>query len=49
MRGIDTGIGIDDESLNMVRPLRVRVRCPHCNEEHVVSVKDAEVADVDAA
>jgi hypothetical protein len=40
---IDVGINIDRKSLASSWSKSVIVRCPHCNEEHTVKVREAFV------
>jgi hypothetical protein len=40
---INTGIQTDYESLVGSWNKTIRIRCPHCNEEHEIQVRDAYV------
>ena len=40
---IDTGIGSDYKSLAKSWAKNVVVRCPHCNEEHTMKVREIYV------
>jgi len=44
-RPFRSDIHTDADSLDRVRHLHARVRCPICNEEHDLSVKQSEVDD----
>jgi hypothetical protein len=38
---INTGIGTEFKSLSQVWRKTIRIRCPHCNEEHEIKVSEA--------
>ena len=40
---IDTGIDTGAKSLAKLWATSVDVRCPHCEEEHTISVRDAYI------
>jgi hypothetical protein len=40
---IDTGIETDYKSLASEWGNTIRIRCPHCNEDHDIKVRDAFV------
>jgi hypothetical protein len=43
-RPIESGIETDRASLSNVQSVRIRVRCPHCWEEHDRRIRDAHLA-----
>jgi len=45
-RPIESGIETDRASLSTVQSIRIRVRCPHCWEEHDRRIRDAQLASV---
>jgi hypothetical protein len=45
-RPIDPGIGTDRRSLAATKAAKVKVRCPYCNEDHHLAVKDGHLAHI---
>ncbi len=43
-RTVSTGIYTDEHSLAHLRTIRLRIRCPHCGDEHAITVGDAFVS-----
>lgn len=39
-RTVSTGIYTDEQSVARLRTIRLRIRCPHCGEEHAIKVGD---------
>jgi hypothetical protein len=45
LRAIDSGIETDTLSLSRVQLVSIRIRCPHCGEEHEQSIKHGRLAE----
>jgi hypothetical protein len=45
-RPIESGIETERASLSDVQSVRIRVRCPHCWEEHDRRIRDAHLASM---
>jgi hypothetical protein len=43
-RTVSTGIYTDEHSVARLRTIRLRIRCPHCGEEHAIQVGDTFVS-----
>lgn len=43
-RTVSTGIYTDEHSVARLRTIRLRIRCPHCGEEHAIKVGDTFVS-----
>jgi hypothetical protein len=43
-RTVSTGIYTDEDSVARLRTIRLRIRCPHCGEEHAIQVGDTFVS-----
>jgi hypothetical protein len=45
-RLVPTGIAMDVQSLVLTWALKVKIKCPHCDEEHEIVVREAYVDGV---
>jgi hypothetical protein len=43
-RTVSTGIYTDEHSVARLRTIRLRIRCPHCGDEHDIKVGDTFVS-----
>jgi hypothetical protein len=43
-RTVHTGIYTDEQSVARLRTISLRVRCPHCGDEHAITVGDTFVS-----
>ena len=43
---VPTGIAVDVQSLALTWALRLKLKCPHCAEEHEIAVREAYVEAV---
>jgi hypothetical protein len=43
---VPTGIATDAQSLVLTWALKLKVKCPHCGEEHEIAVREAYVDGV---
>jgi hypothetical protein len=43
-RMIDTGICTDQGTLASVRPLKLRLACPHCDKTHAFPIASAQLS-----
>jgi hypothetical protein len=42
---VQTGIGMDVNTLVLTRGIQIYMRCPHCKDEHLFVVRDGRLSD----